>query len=210
MDNVDLYCERVGAGFWAEPINALTNISFILAGLGAWHLSRRSSTLSPGIWLLLTTAVAIGIGSFVFHTVATSWARVLDVLPILIFQLLFLWLYVRRVIALTRPTSGLLLAGFLAAAYLGRQFPEVLNGSLIYAPALLAIVALGLYHSRTAAIGRLDLLAAAAMLAASLFFRTIDNTMCSTFPIGTHFLWHLLNGAVVYLAMRPLVNRPVR
>ena len=210
MDDVDLYCERVGAGYWAEPINALTNICFILAAWGAWHLSRRSSTLSPGIWLLLTTAVAIGIGSFVFHTVATSWARLLDVLPILIFQLLFLWLYLRRVIALTRPTSGLLLAGFLAAANLGRQFPEVLNGSLIYAPALLAIVALGLYHARTAVIGRFDLLAAAAMLAASLFFRTIDNTVCSTFPIGTHFLWHLLNGAVVYLAMRPLVHRPVR
>ncbi len=209
MDNVDLYCERVGAGFWAEPINALTNIVFILAAWGAWHLSRRSATLPPRVWLLLSTAVAIGIGSFVFHTVATNWARVLDVLPILIFQLLFLWLYVRRVIALTQPISGLLLAGFLAAAFLGRQFPEVLNGSLIYAPALLVIGVLGLYHSRTAAIGRFDLLAAAAVPAASLFFRTIDDTVCSTFPIGTHFLWHLLNGAVVYLAMRSLVHRPV-
>ncbi len=210
MDNVDLYCERVGAGFWAEPINALTNIVFILAAWAAWHLSRRSSTLSPGIWLLLATAVAIGIGSFVFHTVATNWARVLDVLPILIFQLLFLWLYGRRVIALTRPTSGLLLAGFLAAAFLGRQFPAVLNGSLIYAPAFLAILALGLYHARTAATGRFDLLAAAAVLAASLFFRTIDNAVCLTFPIGTHFLWHLSNGVVVYLAIRPLVHRPLR
>ncbi len=210
MDNVDLYCERIGAGFWAEPINALTNISFILAAWGAWRLSRRSSTLSPGIWLLLATAVAIGIGSFVFHTVATNWARVLDVLPILIFQLLFLWLYGRRVIALTRPTSGLLLAGFLAAAFLGRQFPAVLNGSLIYAPAFLAILALGLYHARTAANGRFDLLAAAAVLAAALFFRTIDNTVCSTLPIGTHFLWHLSNGAVVYLAMRSLVYRLLR
>jgi hypothetical protein len=210
MDNVDLYCERLDAGFWAEPINALTNISFVLAVWGGWHLSRRSSTLSPGIWLLLTTAVAIGIGSFVFHTIATDWARVLDVLPILIFQLLFLWLYVRQVIALTRPTSGLLLAGFLATAILGRQFPEVLNGSLIYAPALLAIVALGLYHARAATIGRFDLLVAAGVLAASLFFRTIDNTVCSIFQIGTHFLWHLLNGVVVYLVVRSLVHRPMR
>ena len=179
MDNVDLYCERIGTGFWAEPINALTNISFVLAAWGAWRLSRRSSTLSPGIWLLLATAVAIGIGSFVFHTVSTNWARVLDVLPILIFQLLFLWLYGRRVIALTRPTSGLLLAGFLAAAFLGRQFPAILNGSLIYAPAILAILALGLYHARTAAIGRFDLLAAVGVLAVALFFRTIDSAACT-------------------------------
>ena len=210
MDEVDLYCERVGAGFWAEPINALTNISFILAAGAAWHLSRRSSTLSPAIWLLLSTAVTIGIGSFVFHTVATSWARVLDVLPILIFQLLFLWFYVRRIIALSQPIAGLLLAGFLAAAFLGRQFPEILNGSLIYAPAVFAIIALGLYHARTAAIGRFDLLAAGGVLAASLFFRTIDNMVCSTFPTGTHFMWHILNGAVVYLAMRPFIHRPVR
>lgn len=210
MDSVDLYCERVGAGFWAEPINALTNIVFFIAAWGIWHLSRRSSTLSPGIWLLIAAIVAIASGSFVFHTVATNWARVLDVLPILIFQLLFLWLYGRRVIALTRPTSGLLLAGFLAAAILGRQFPEILNGSLIYAPAFLAILALGVYHARTASSGRFDLLAAAGVLAVSIFFRTIDNAVCFTFPIGTHFLWHLANGAVVFLAVRPLVHRPLR
>ena len=210
MDSVDLYCERVGAEFWAEPVNALTSIVVFFAAWGAWHTLRRSSTLSPGIWLLLATAIAIGIGSFVFHTVATSWARVLDVLPILVFQLLFLWLYARRVIALPRSISGLLLAAFLAAAYLSRQFPTILNGSLFYAPALLAIFALGLYHARTAAIGRFDLLAAAAVLAVSFFFRAIDNTVCSTFPIGTHFLWHLLNGAILYLAMRPLVHQRPR
>ena len=209
MDNVDLYCERIGVEFWAEPINALTNISFILAAWSAWRLSSRSSALSPDIWVLLATTVAIGIGSFVFHTVATNWARVFDVLPILVFQLLFLWFYVRRIVGLTRLTAGLLLAGFLAAAFLGRQFPAVLNGSLIYAPSLLAILALGLYHARTAAIGRFDLLAAAAVLAAALFFRTIDNAVCTAFPYGTHFLWHLLNGLVVYLAIRAFVHRSV-
>ena len=207
MDSVDLYCERLGAEFWAEPINALTNIVFFLAAWGAWRFSRRSSTLSPGVWLLITTAVAIGIGSFVFHTIATNWARVLDVVPILVFQMLFLWLYGRQVIALTRPTSGLLLAGFLAATILGRQFPAILNGSLIYAPAFLTIFALGLYQAMTVKSARFDLLAAAGVLAVSLVFRTIDNAVCLTFPIGTHFLWHLANGAVVYLAIRALVRQ---
>ena len=210
MDSVDLYCERLDAEFWAEPINALTNAAFLLAAWGVWRLSRRSLTLSPGVWLLIATVVAIGIGSFVFHTVATGWARWLDVLPILIFQLLFLWLYGRQVIALTRPTSGLLLVGFLAAATLGRQFPAILNGSLIYAPAFLAILGLGLYHARIAASGRFDLLAAAGLLAVSILFRTMDNAVCSAIPIGTHFLWHLGNGAVVYFALRALVHRPLR
>ena len=208
METVDLYCERVGDAFWAEPINALTNVAFLLAAWGAWRLSRRSSTLSPNVWLLIATMVAIGLGSFVFHTVATGWARVLDILPILVFQLLFLWLYGRRFIALTRPTCALLLAGYLAAAYLGRQFPEILNGSLIYAPAFFAMLALGIYHASTAHSGRFNLLAAASVFAASIVFRSIDNAACSTVPIGTHFLWHLANGAVVYLATRPFVLRP--
>lgn len=163
------------------------------------------SALSPDIWLLLATTVTIGIGSFVFHTVATNWARVLDVVPILVFQLIYLWLYGRRVISLKRFTCGMLLAGFLAAAVLGRQFPDILNGSMIYAPAFMVILGLGLYHVRTATDARFDLLGAAVMLAISLFFRTIDSTACSAFPVGTHFLWHLGNGAVVYLALHALI-----
>ena len=30
---VDLYCERTSPVFWAEPVNALTNLAFFLA---AW------------------------------------------------------------------------------------------------------------------------------------------------------------------------------
>ncbi len=100
MKHIDLYCERLGAEFWAEPINALTNIAFFLAAWGAWRLSRQSSSLSASIWVLIASILAIGSGSFVFHTVATNWARVLDVVPILVFQLLFLWFYGRQVMGL--------------------------------------------------------------------------------------------------------------
>jgi hypothetical protein len=207
LNSVDLYCERVGAGFWAEPINALTNIAFILAAWSAWRLSPRSSTLPPGIWVLLATAVAIGVGSFVFHTVAMSWARVLDVVPILFFQLAFLWLYGRQIITLKRSTMVVALTAYFAASMAGRQFPELLNGSLIYAPTLLAILGLGIYHAKHATIARFDLLAAAAVLAAAVLFRSIDNAVCATFPIGTHFLWHLSNCVVVYLVLRAMVLR---
>ena len=29
----DLYCERTGVEFWSEPVNALTNLAFVVAGL---------------------------------------------------------------------------------------------------------------------------------------------------------------------------------
>ena len=92
---------------------------------------------------------AIGIGSSLFHTFATPWARVLDELPILLFQLLFVWLYARRAMNLHPLAAGMILVAFFAAALYGRQFPNLLNGSLIYAPALALVCALGAYHYAT-------------------------------------------------------------
>ena len=52
------------------------------------------------------------------------------------------------------------------------------------------------------------LLAATGIFTISLFFRTIDRVICPSFPAGTHFVWHLLNGAVLYLSIRAvLLNR---
>jgi hypothetical protein len=39
FDPIDAYCERLGPGLWAEPLNALTNLAFIVAALiCAWRL----------------------------------------------------------------------------------------------------------------------------------------------------------------------------
>jgi hypothetical protein len=48
----------------------------------------------------------------------------------------------------------------------------------------------------------------AALLAVSIFFRTIDAAACPAFPIGTHFLWHLLNGAILGWMILVLVRHP--
>jgi hypothetical protein len=42
----------------------------------------------------------------------------------------------------------------------------------------------------------------------SLVFRSIDQAVCASFPLGTHFLWHCLNGLVLYLLLRAaLIDR---
>ncbi|MFT2588559.1 hypothetical protein ACMWPQ_29155, partial [Escherichia coli] len=35
---VDLYCERLSTAFWAEPVNALSNLAFLLAAYFLWRL----------------------------------------------------------------------------------------------------------------------------------------------------------------------------
>ncbi|NCV65913.1 MAG: hypothetical protein EBW16_06880 [Burkholderiaceae bacterium] len=32
LSPIDIYCERLDASFWSEPINAITNLAFIIAG----------------------------------------------------------------------------------------------------------------------------------------------------------------------------------
>ncbi len=192
--HVDGYCERLGPEFWAEPVNALTNLGFLLVAAVMWRRVR-----GLGRWLC-GVLVAIGLGSFLFHTVAQPWAGLLDVLPILVFILLYIFAANRdfwgmttgRAIAATMlffPFAALTVPVF-------AQLPYV-AGSAGYMPVplLIAIYAVLLRHraprtARGLAIG-------VALLGLSLTARILDMPLCGEVPAGTHFLWHLLNAAML-------------
>jgi hypothetical protein len=199
MAVLDLYCERLGPGLLAEPLNAITNGAFLVA---AWRLANLARG-DRGVLALAALALAIGVGSSLFHTFATGWALAADVLPILLFQLLFLLLYLRRQVGLgAAPAAGLCLA-FLLACLAGRSAPAVLNGSLAYAPTL-AVLALLAWHQLRQEHSA-QLLAATGLFSLSLLLRSVDNALCPLFPIGTHLFWHLLNAAVLVLSGRALL-----
>jgi hypothetical protein len=207
MAGIDLYCERLGPGLLAEPINAASNAAFLLAAWLLWRLARQRGALSAPIGLLLGLIVATGVGRTLFHTYATGWARWLDELPILLFQLAFLWLYARAALNWPRVSAAALVVAFLVAAFYARGFPQILNGSLTYAPAIGAIFALGLHQWLQQRERSPLLLAAAGVFTVSLVLRTVDGAVCAGFPVGSHFLWHLLNAVVIYLAVRSLLPR---
>ena len=202
---LDLYCERRGPGLFAEPFNATTNLAFLVAAFAAWRLARRGGGPSTGVATLIALAVTVGIGSALFHTFATPWAQVLDIVPILAFQLAFLWLYLRRCVRLSPATATALTVAYLVVCLGMRELPPYFNGSIIYAPTLLVLVGLAIVHLRRGQPGRWLLVAAGGLFSAAVTFRSIDALACPYVPIGTHFLWHLLNGAVFYLAMRTLI-----
>lgn len=206
MAYYDFYCERLGIGFLAEPVNALTNFAFVIAGLVLWRQNRQSPELSIDILVLINLIILIGIGSALFHTFATTWARVLDVMPILLFQLMFVWIYTRKVMSYSVVASCTVMAAVLLGALGGRLFPHVLNGSLPYLPALIVLLALGIYHWFREKPMPYGLLVASLMFFAALSFRTIDASVCSEFPLGTHFLWHIINSGVLYLCVSVLIR----
>jgi hypothetical protein len=202
---VDLYCERLGPGLLAEPLNAVTNLAFLAAAVAAWRLLRALGTAEAGDEALVGLMVSVGAGSALFHTFAAPWSRVLDVLPILTFQLLFSWLYLRRMLNATLPLVIVALGVLLIATVTGRLVPRGIEWSLHYLPALVVLTGLGSYHYLARKSQPTLLLAAAFVFMLSLLARTADGPLCGAIPFGTHFLWHLLNASVMYLAFKSLV-----
>ncbi len=211
MASVDIYCERMSAAFWAEPINAISNLAFILAALAGWREARRLDKLDGPIRVLCGVVIAIGIGSFLFHTFAQRWAGVADTVPILLFIILFLIVSMNRLFGLRWPMAvGVSLIAF-GVSLLARQAVVSvtnvpLNGSESYTPAfaLLAGCALALWFLRSPAARGIAL--AAALFAVSLVARTVDPALCVALPFGTHFAWHLLNGTMIAVLLLTLVR----
>ena len=68
---VDGYCERIDGSFWSEPLNAITNIFFLVAAI--WVLRREG--LNSTARILAIILGMIGFASFLFHSFAQTWAE---------------------------------------------------------------------------------------------------------------------------------------
>src|ERR687898_2285691 len=121
-DLMDVYCERVGPGLLAEPLNAVSNISFLLAAWAAWVLASRTGTLSAGVRVLIALAASVGIGSILWHTYPTSLMLILDIVPILIFIMWFIWLYTRNVIGMRSLFAVACVGAYLLATFVAIQY----------------------------------------------------------------------------------------
>jgi hypothetical protein len=143
---------------------------------------------------------AIGIGSFLFHTLATPWAAAADVLPILGYILLYVYAAHRRIwgqgqwvslafAALTIPWIALLTPAF-------ERVPGLAVSSFYWPIPTLILLHAWLLRHRNPEVAR-GFAIGAGILALSLAFRSLDEAACDVVPVGTHFLWHLLNALML-------------
>jgi hypothetical protein len=142
MESLDHYCERTDPSFWAEPLNAITNLGFIVAAFILWRDARSLNRLDAGVRVLLALVFSIGVGSFLFHTFANTATLWLDILPIMAFLFAYLWLSVRRVLTWSPVAAAAAMAVFLLVFLAAGQFGHILNGALFYSPALLMLIGL--------------------------------------------------------------------
>ncbi len=199
FNSLDIYCERLDASFWAEPNNAISNLSFIVAGFFLWRLRSSRSKLMAILIIL------IGLGSFSFHTFANRLTGLIDVLAIALYLVTFAFLipkqWSRNSILIQSGSVLLLILSIVLAqlliSYLKPALPWLPPG--IYLGAWLALImyALATQYSNLSAARFLWM--AVIVFPASLLSRQIDMPLCD--PIGgSHWLWHLLNGLTLYLS----------
>lgn len=214
MALLDTYCERAGsAGLLAEPINLLTNAAFLIAALlAARRLAAVPDANLRNSWdlgLLVLLLAAIGVGSALWHSIASGWAMLADVIPITLFINLYLLSFGWRVLRLRALALAGLWLGYqvLSLGLVALAGPALLNGSVAYLPALAFLIGFWWVLRRRADRLAPTVLAACLLFLGSLSFRTLDLALCGVLPIGLHFLWHLLNALLLYLLLRGLIQK---
>ncbi|CAM3755680.1 ceramidase domain-containing protein [Polynucleobacter arcticus] len=207
FNSVDIYCERIDPSFWAEPINAFSNLSFIVAGYFLWRRKCHRSGL------LAILIIFIGLCSFCFHTYANRLTGLLDVLAIALYLVVFAFLIPKQ-----WPRSSILIQlGSVLLLVISIAFVQLLLSHLklaspwlppgIYLGAWLVLIIYTLITQYTNQSAARFLWLAVFVFPLSLLTRQLDLPMCELIG-GTHWLWHLFNGLTLYLTAYALCIRP--
>jgi hypothetical protein len=106
-------CETLGDGWLAQPVNALSSLTYSLIGIGIGLSALRSNRPRRGSLVYAGCLVAVGLGSVAFHGPQLSGSQLMHDLPILL-TVLFMLNHDR---VLLQPDSGRELATFAGVAF---------------------------------------------------------------------------------------------
>ena len=206
---MDFYCERTNEQIFNEPVNAISNIFFIIVSLSLIKILRKNQ--SNKIYYIQPILIFfIGIGSFLFHLNPNVITLYSDVIPIFLFSLSFIFFFNRDVININNLNNALLflLFFFLFLFITPKLNYEILNGSEFYFANyfFLTMYTIWLYLKKSDFFQLL--LLGFIFFNLSILLRSLDNHICEYFSIGTHFLWHFLNAYL--LKILTLVNCKIK
>lgn len=210
---VDIYCERIDPSFWSEPVNALTNLFFIVASYLLYRdykaMKRQGGAPSAAIVFAIVMVAMIGVGSFLFHTFATRWALMTDVWPINIFMLSAVAIYLRQLMGCSALMTAVKAGAFLLTSLAASQYipADFINGSGGYLPAV-AMLAIFIVSAKKQSKPEVQASLASALVVfiVSVTLRSLDMRACDALPVGLHFMWHVLNSLVLYHVVQGLLR----
>src|SRR5215213_8722679 len=202
------YCETLSAtagSFPVEPANTVSNAVIVLFGLASLYFVIKRTPRAYDLYVLSALLVATGIGSGFWHGFRDGSALFWEVRAGLFFLFGLALCWSRRLWSI----GGAMI--FLIAFVLAFQFSRDLFGFVQRWVSVAPVVILfgsvlatqTVMRSKRAAL--LGLAAMASSLTA-LGFRTYDLEICDSFPMGTHWLWHMFNSAGAFMAMLAVIT----
>ena len=209
FQNLDFYCERTTSEFWAEPLNALSNMAFIIAAVLLFIFLKKNKIKHYSIWFSVALIFLIGIGSFLFHTFADELTYYFDVVPIFIFQVFILHEILKTVFQYNFKTRFALMSIFILVTLVlsSKNYLNLLNGSLGYMPSIAFLIFLSQQSWQKKIATQKYFLSTTIIFLISLCFRSFDMQLCTVNPYGLHMVWHVLNSIVLYLLVKVLAEK---
>jgi hypothetical protein len=210
------YCETLSAvpGVYpVEPFNTVSNGVIVLFGLLSLYFVIRRTPRAIDLYILCALLIATGIGSGIWHGMRDRDALFWEVRSGLYFMFTLVFCWSRRL----WTTLGAVLA--LAAFYYGFEFFSAYGNEmlgiggrwvaitpLVVGSGVLLIAQTAFRSTESAMLGGV----AVACAIVAVTFRTIDLQVCSTIPMGTHFLWHSFLSAGGFFGILALTRLPAQ
>ena len=216
----------------AEPVNAASNIMYLFAALAALWIYRRLpfAQKSADHALLIALTLLVGAGSASFHLFATQWSELAHMVPLLMFMMVYLAIALNRFLDMPPGWTMLIVGVFvvLSLAALTMTCSSIdqalqpawsvangakggatscLNGSMGYVPWLLALFTLAIWLFKRRHLAASSVMLSALLFLASVVAHGVDHLYCGKLEIeghviGSHFIWHVLNGLILFTLMR--------
>jgi ceramidase len=203
------YCETLSAtyaSFPVEPANTVSNGVIVFFGLAALYLVHKRTPRAYDLYVVCAMLIACGVGSGVWHGLRDGAALVFEVQAGLLFLFGLAFCWSRR---LWSPVGTLIfVVAFVFTFMISRQYLGMFQQRWVAAaPAVILfgsiLAAQTVMRSKKAALLGLG---AMSLSLTALGFRTYDLEFCDSFPMGTHWLWHIFNSAGGFTAMLAIIT----
>src|SRR3989344_748627 len=194
LDIPTQYCESLSGHFLSQPLNAISNVTFLIAAFVAYQYLRQQP--ATRLYILPILLGVIGIGSAWWHTTNSHVGDILDTFSIGLF------VSIVAILLLTQITRSKIVATIyftllLASVIITERFP-ILNDSLPYVILLGGFVIAGIIYIKKFPSAKVIFVSASFTFLTAIIFRSTDILLCPLIPLGTHFLWHVLVAGLGY------------
>jgi hypothetical protein len=196
---IPTYCEHAYGWLVSQPLNVISNFLFFVLAVMAYRAVRDAGNALKSLTLLLGL---VGVGSTLFHIFGGVYTVWMDSVPIYAFMLVALgyatWLLTRSI----KIAAGVCLAFVALQVGLSFMVPSSFaNGSIRHLVTWCVLLGVGIWavHKHPPAFKLLVL--ALGSYAIAILARSTDMAICSVWPVGVHFFWHIAVAIAAYVVI---------